>query len=655
MVCGERELRILTPTSQREFNKKFCAIDVETYSNKTKFQTGIIYMEDEEPMFFTDKREMINYLKGNKFKNVWIFTTNIQFDFFKLFEGEIEVKHFQILFPKSAMIYAKTFLINGEFSYYNDGKKGNRSIYILDTMNYAGGSVENMGKIIGLPKLECPFPYGYKCKNKKELESMRIYNLRDAEISCKYMIFLREEFKKLGANLKFTIAGCSMSLFRNRFLKEDILCHKIDVVKEIFKSYYGGRTECFRRGRISKKFYCYDKNSMYPAVMRYKYPHPNYIRIVMTNSIQYIKKYEGFSDVDLWCPEDMKYPLLPFKREDGMLIFATGLVRGYYTHIELRRAIELGYKILKVRKSIYYTKTMYPFKDFVDTLYALRMKFKAEKNPAEHIVKILMNSLYGKFASKFDSSTEMIPIANYTANELNNVLSENADAEVYGDYLRLDFGEGTPALFCIPEWSSYVTAYARIEIHKHIIEAKNPIYVDTDSIFTEYEMETSNELGAMKKEYESDEGTFVRPKFYAIKGTKEFIKIKGLQKKIKIKGLDASLDRIVKLDYTQFKNILKNPKVFYDKFTKWKEGLRKRKKGSDIETGEIVEQFKVFSLEDSKRDWLGKEFKDDKLYDSKPIHINMDGEYSVEFEMPTELWENFTDDETEIKQEYFDI
>jgi len=655
MVWEERDVRILKPTTQRAFTKKFYGFDVETYSKKNKFQCGAIYSEDGEEWFFTDKRKMIDFMKDNRFRNSWIVASNLQFDFFKTFENEPEASDFQILFPKSSMIYAKTYIYNDKFNVRNKGKQSHRTLFFVDTMNYAGISVEKLGEIIGIPKLECPFPYGYKCKNKKELESMRIYNMNDAKISCLFMVFLRKEFMKLGANLQYTIASSSMSLFRNTFLKEDIFCHRTDIVKEIFLSYYGGRTECFRRGYINKKFFCGDINSMYPAVMRNKFPHPNYIRIKRTSSTQYINKYEGFSDVDIFCP-DMKYPLLPFRREDGMLIFPTGYFSGYYSHIELRRALELGYTIKKVRKSIYYTKTMHPFKDFVDTLYALRMKFKAEKNCAEYVVKILLNSLYGKFASRFDSFIEMVAIAQYTSEELNKVLLENSECERFGDYLRFNLGEGTPAVFCIPEWSSYVTAYARIELHKHMLKAKNLIYVDTDSIFCENVVEDSKELGKLKLEYTAEEGRFVRAKFYAIKTLdKEYTKIKGLQKNIKIKGATDSMDRIVRLDYKQFKNILENPKVFYDKFTKWKEGLRKRKKGNDIETGEIVEQFKLLSLEDTKRDWLGVKFKDDKLYESKPIHIEQNGDYSVEFEMPTGQYDESTDDETEIKQEYFDI
>ncbi len=47
---------------------------------------------------------------------------------------------------------------------------------------------------------------------------MDIYNLKDSEISYKFMRFLFDSFEELGASPKMTIASTSMSLFKNKFL-----------------------------------------------------------------------------------------------------------------------------------------------------------------------------------------------------------------------------------------------------------------------------------------------------------------------------------------------------------------------------------------------------------------------------------------------------
>ena len=78
--------------------------------------------------------------------------------------------------------------------------------------------------------------------------------------------------------------------------------------------------------------------------------------------------------------------------------------------------------------------------------------------------------------------------------------------------------------------ASYVTAYARIHMHKLI----RPIfdeayYMDTDSIFTTASLASSKELGQLKKEGEAmEKACFLLPKTY-IAGPK--IVMKGFEKR----------------------------------------------------------------------------------------------------------------------------
>jgi hypothetical protein len=108
------------------------------------------------------------------------------------------------------------------------------------------------------------------------------------------------------------------------------------------------------------------------------------------------------------------------------------------------------------------------------------------------------------------------------------------------------------------------------------------------------------------------EGIIIRPKFYAIVGIdlKEKVKIKGIQKNIKCSGLKCCLD------YMRFKNIIENPIVIFDKFTKFKESIRR-----GFDTGEIIEISKHLDIEDTKRYW-GTDFKCDTLYNSIPLDLN---------------------------------
>ena len=90
----------------------------------------------------------------------------------------------------------------------------------------------------------------------------------------------------------------------------------------------------------------YDYNSLYPSVMLNSYPDPNTLNVTYKNETSYIESFDGISEVEIYSPK-VKYPLLPYRTEDKLL-FPYGTFRGYYTHIELREAMLLGYVIKKV-------------------------------------------------------------------------------------------------------------------------------------------------------------------------------------------------------------------------------------------------------------------------------------------------------------------
>ncbi len=81
----------------------------------------------------------------------------------------------------------------------------------------------------------------------------------------------------------------------------------------------------------------------------------------------------------------------------------------FYTHIDLRRAKELGYTIELIQDGhenfLQYTskerkraKTL--FGDYMDILYAIRLKFKGKDQVVEGYVKLLISSLWGTLSEK---------------------------------------------------------------------------------------------------------------------------------------------------------------------------------------------------------------------------------------------------------------
>ena len=602
-------------TNQTGFRKQIFGFDIETYDDNKEFLCASIVYDENNYFFTKNKRALINEFKKKQFHNTFVCATNLAFDFNGTFYNEPEIDKFSVLYRGSSLLFASTYLDhNGNM--YTDSKNKinqsrNRPLTFIDSMNYAMMSVNNMGKILKIPKLDTPDCIGEKPKTNSEWEYMKEYNIRDSLISMKFLKFLYDAFYDLGATPKKTIASTAMSLYTNKYITGEYHTKSPIQLKEQFLGYYGGRTEAFCRGYF-EDFNYYDFNSLYPAVMTNEYPDPNSQRISFKNTTEFIEQYEGMSFVQVTTPADCHYPLLPY-RIPGKIIFPKGSFTGAYTHIELRKALKLGYRIDKVFKTYYYLKTCTPYKDYVLDLYKLRLQYKNEvdeqgnkkENPMEYVVKILMNSLYGKFGQKFENKEMWVHKNNLTTELLNKYDTSYQS----GDFYKLQ-RDLPPSLYCIPIWAAYTTAMGRIKLHE-AIEDCEPLYCDTDSLITKKKLETSDKLGELKLEMKIKEGIIVKPKFYATRseGNKDYVKIKGVTQSWNL---------------MEFRGFLTNPTVNQDKFLKFKEAVRR-----DMIPNQIVKKSKTLSLEDNKRMWSAN-FNMNKLQMSEPRYITHDIIYERE-------------------------
>jgi len=594
------QYHILKPTIQRKFNKEIYGFDIETFNKNKNFYCGSIHSDNKNfCKTFFKKNNCIDYFKLKRFKNSIISATNLSFDFIGTFFNSEEIKHFNLLWRGSDLIYATSNIHNKKF-YSNEEIKvlrkkikcSSNKIMFIDTMNYARLSVKEWGKILNISKLSKPRFLGKLPKNNKQKNILLNYNKRDSEISQKCIKFLFNSFNKLGATPKITIASSSLSLFKNRFLNNTYFRHTTEDLLNEFNAYYGGRVEAVKRGEIRNYNY-YDFNSLYPSVMVNALPNPNTLRKTQKNTTSYIENFEGISYVKIYAPY-MDFPLLPYRTDK--LLFPYGIFKGWYSHLELRKAMELNYIIKKVYKTYYFKDICYPFKDYVLTLFNLRKKYLKENNSMEQVIKLLLNSLYGKFAQKFINRDNWIPIPKSIEE-----IHKYDFVERIGDFIRIKKEFTEPKSFCIPIWSLYITSYARLKLYDWILRSK-PIYYDTDSLITKKDYESSTQLGALKKEMRIKYGIIVKPKFYGFVDydNNEYIKIKGLG---------------MKLNYDKFINFILKPKKYYNKFMKFKEAVRR-----GFIPNEIQRVFKEMNLEDNKRYW-DRTFNFRELQESKPLEI----------------------------------
>ena len=595
-------LKPLDPCKIRE--KEIFGFDVETIRKKdNKFLMGSIVGKDFQYISWNIEKFSKKIL-SRKFKNKFLFATNLQFDFFScFFPDEIfDSEKFSYLLPEKSS--------NFIFIKYVPYK-----ITFLDTINYFPASVKKMGEKINHLKLNFP-----SCLEKMndikdlchvdEIKEIERYNVRDSEITYKFMCWFQKVTNEMGGNMRNTIASSAMDLFQRKYLKKPIFQPSKNLLSKMYKGYYGGRTETIFHGYSDEKFNYYDINSSYPNVMQLSYPDLNTIKLKNKGNINIIDMYEGMSRVHMKI-DYMKIPYLPFRHE-SKLLFPIGDFEGYYSHFEIRNAVDMGYEILDIKDSIYFTDSNYFLKD-----YSYDMVKKREIDVTNSLIyKLFGNSLYGKFGQKYNMDKIVIScLDDFDFTDQENIeLIKNSKVFLNNFFLYISKKNRNYPSFILPIWALYTTAYARHDLYqKFISNNKGKIcYFDTDSCITDKEIEVKKGIGGIKKEHVIKELILVKPKQYLFRNSND-------KYKITFKGIPRR-----ELNYNKFIKILDNnmkedkQKFEYKKIVKFKEGLKRNIKVNS----EIVIQ-KQFDLNDNKRIWKN-DFSLDYFEESQPIKIKND-------------------------------
>ena len=189
----------------------------------------------------------------------------------------------------------------------------------------------------------------------------------------------------------------------------------------------------------------------------------------------------------------------------------------------------------------YLFESDYVFTDYVNDLYAIRKSYP-KSDPLNYISKLLMNSLYGRFAMKniknnysFLDKSEFFKLLENDQIEIENYIDLNDSLFVnYIDNSELN-NESKSSISI----ASAVTAYARTVMYNVIKDnLQNIYYSDTDSLYLDRELPKelvdSKELGRFKLEYIFKDSVYLGPKIYAgITSDNDYIcKIKGFKNSI---------------------------------------------------------------------------------------------------------------------------
>lgn len=449
--------------------------------------------------------------------------------------------------------------------------RGTKS-YWLNSLAFFPGSLKEMGKVVGIEKLE----------QKPDSAFDTEYLKTDCKIAFTYVDkFQRDLAVNYNVSLSPSIASISMNVFRSLYLPGPVASYN---GKEMLKAYYGGRVEIFYRGVINEPVYVSDINSCYPFVMREnEFPDSETLEPARIDTHDF-----GLGHFKVYVPEDTFIPILPAKYE-GKLFFPVGTFEGWWTYPEIRACQKEipGFKVLAEYDGIGTHFGVRPFAQFINDFYGKRkpckltlLKYETIKKDGAYydakfsdtLYKLIMNSLYGKFAqNKPREILSSRPVPKHRVDSLNN---PNEIPDRIGPLYMHRETEGTPASTANYIWSIYVTAYARLELYRHLKAVYDAgatlIYCDTDSVMffgnidkVKKTGDYGSELGQLDKLDKFDWGLFRQSKGYMMYREKPDGKPEW---KVACKGVrtDFAFDYLV------------NGLAKYDKPTRFMEALRAR-------------------------------------------------------------------------------
>ncbi len=329
--------------------------------------------------------------------------------------------------------------------------------------------------------------------------------------------------------------------------------------------YYGGRVQCFEQGVKATPFKLYDINSAYPAAMLH--PHP-----FSTEAIAMARWPEGKLEHCMVTLKCTAKGCFPFRLGDdptkGDLFFPHDerTIRRYHvTGYELLAALEMDAVTNIEIETVHFFPHMVKFEDFIMDNWNKRNAAKLAGNKALDIIyKLLMNSLYGKFASDYSKYRE------FAVCKLDDVLAYqlagfNIDPITWAQGMRLvakELPEDKHRYYNIATAAS-ITGYVRAQMFRALCTVDRPLYCDTDSIACADArgLTLGGGLGAWKFEGDFD--------WYAIAGKKTYAFHKaGAPESIEVDHLDSYLhwkvaSKGVDLDPHQIECVARGEKILY--------------------------------------------------------------------------------------------
>lgn len=416
------------------------------------------------------------------------------------------------------------------------GKRKQHTV-IYDSLKKLPFSVEQIGQSFKLSSrkidVDEEFYKRYRPVGHEITEEEEAYIYEDIKVIAEALdIQFQQGLNKITAGSD-SLAGFK-SILQSKHYRKYFPELSLDLDSEIRLAYRGGFTwlnDRYKNKTISDGI-VFDVNSLYPFVM-YEKPLP------FGKPIQYEGKYEHDPDYPLYIQHircefilnDGYIPTIQVKNKEQKLLFKWNeylksskgeRVDLYLTNVDLE-IIQEHYTLYDVEwlEGWKFKSTQGLFKKFIDKWTYVKT---TEEGAKKQLAKLMLNSLYGKFASN-PNVTGKIPY-----------LSEDGSLSFYLEEENYKKPEYTPMGVFITSWARHVTITTAQKCFDRII------YCDTDSIHLEgtetpeviQDIVDDKKLGYWGFDGAFNKARYIRQKTYA----QDILKKKGEDNKI----VDATHD-----------------------------------------------------------------------------------------------------------------
>jgi hypothetical protein len=587
--------------------KEIIAFDTETVEGKAV----LVAASDNKFIFPNSFEEIAEFLTQRRYNTKLNFFWNIDFDFFAIIKW-LPTELIEILYENKGLIYSNYFIRWIPRKFFSITRiKSKRTSNFYDLWQFYRMSLNEAAKrYLNDSKIEIDVENIEQYLKKPQLRQKLIqYCVKDAQLTAQLGNILQKKLNNLGIDFSkpFSCGYISTTYFFKG--KETFGFKKTEWELYALLSYYGGRFEVLKRGYFSK-IYQYDINSAYPFYIS-KLINPFKGTWIKSKDLDYSADY-GFARIEIKNYENDQIAPLPWRLKNKTVIFPNfqNSTEYYVAFPELETAEKLGLQFDVIDSWAFYGEGEQLFPQ-INELYSKRKEAKKVGDKTlELVLKILMNSLYGKFAEKQISVRASL-----------KQMPNSKEIEIDGQKFFVREINKPGLLFC-PVLASYITAQTRSQLIQsckghfdHIIAFA------TDSILTTKPfLEESNDLGAWKLET-TGEAIILMSGVYTIKNSNEI--------KTRFRGFPLyGIDFFELLEKNRY-----NDKIYFE-FEK------------ALKLGEVVSFHHKYSLEDlnifrpimkeltcysdEKRNWLSQplNFNDllENQFDSVPKTVSASSE-----------------------------